>query len=380
MRSPHYLDQSYEARLSRKIRQWRWSHCHMDPLLLGGIFILCAMGLFNLYSASNEHISMIKHQLMHYALATIVLMGCAQISPRYFRLAAPWLYGLGLFSLLLVLVVGHTSQGATRWIGVGALQVQPSEIMKLAMPMMLAWFWHEFEHLNPTKKIIIASAILLIPTALIAKQPDLGTAILIACAGTYVILLGGVHRNIILASFLTLIIAAPILWHTLHDYQKQRIETFLHPEKDPLGTGYNIIQSKIAVGSGGLTGKGWLHGTQSHLSFLPAHTTDFIFSVAAEEWGLLGSCILLAAYTLIFLRCASISLQAQSTFTRLLTGSLSLTFMTCACINIGMVIGILPVVGVPLPLVSYGGSSMITTMMAFGIIMSIQTHKKLWSS
>tara|TARA_B100001093_G_scaffold451533_1_gene459045 strand:- start:8592 stop:9734 length:1143 start_codon:yes stop_codon:yes gene_type:complete len=380
MRRPHYLDHSYEARLSRKIRQWRWSHCHIDPLLFTGLLALSGLGLFNLYSASNQHLLLVKHQILHYFLAFVVLLSCSQIPPRYFKTAAPWLYCLGLLLLLLVLFVGHTSQGATRWVGYGAVQIQPSEIMKLAMPMMLAWLWQEHERWSPLHKVSLSAIILLVPTLLIAKQPDLGTAILIASAGSFVILLGGLDRKIILFGVLAALITTPILWHTLHDYQKQRIETFLHPEKDPLGTGYNIIQSKIAVGSGGFTGKGWLQGTQSHLSFLPAHTTDFIFSVAAEEWGLIGCCLLLGIYSFIFLRCASMSIQAQSTFTRLLAGSLSLTFMTCACINIGMVIGILPVVGVPLPLVSYGGSSMITTMMAFGIIMSIQTHKKLWSS
>ena len=380
MRNPHYLDQSYEAQLSRKFRQLRWSHCHIDPMLLAGLLLLSILGIINLYSAGNQNLSLVKHQLLHYAVAFTAFIACAQISPRYFKLAAPWLYGIGLLALFLVLAMGHTSQGATRWLGVGKLQIQPSEIMKLAMPMMLAWFWHEYEHTTLNKKLAASALILLLPIALIVKQPDLGTAILVMCAGVLVIVLAGINRRVIILSLLSLLVMMPIAWLKLHDYQRQRIETFLHPEKDPLGHGYNIIQSKIAVGSGGLNGKGWLQGTQSHLSFLPAHTTDFIFSVAAEEWGLIGCFMLLSCYTLIFLRCASISLHAQSTFTRLLAGSLSLTFILCACINIGMVIGILPVVGVPLPLFSYGGSSMITSMIAFGIIMSIQTHKKLWSS
>jgi rod shape determining protein RodA len=380
MPGPHYLDHSYDARLTRKVKQLRLSTLHIDPLLFLGLLILCTIGIFNLYSASNQYGHLVKSQLLHYLVAFILMLCVAQIPPRYLRVVSPWLYGIALFSLFLVFFFGHVSQGARRWLGVGSFLVQPSELMKIAMPMMLSWLWQQSRQYNPQYIVSLSLALLLIPVLLIAKQPDLGTAILIGLSGMYVLLLAGLDRKIIISGVVLVAAMIPFGWHMMHDYQKMRVITFLYPEKDPLGSGYNIIQSKIAVGSGGFAGKGYLHGTQSHLSFLPAHTTDFIFSVGAEEWGFIGCCLLIACYCFIFVRSSILSLQAQDVFSRLLTGSLSLIFITCALINMGMVVGLLPVVGVPLPFMSYGGSSMMSMMVSFGMIMSVQTHKKLWAS
>jgi rod shape determining protein RodA len=252
--------------------------------------------------------------------------------------------------------------------------------MKFAMPIMMAWYLCEKELPPKLAHIMAAGALMLAPALLIAKEPDLGTAIVVAASGFFVLLLAGIRWRLIGLLGAALVALSPVLWHFMHDYQKDRVLTFLNPERDPLGSGYHIIQSKIAIGSGGILGKGWMNGTQSHLSFLPAHTTDFIFAVSGEELGLLGCTAILIIFLLIFSRCLYISLQAQDNFTRLLSGGLGLTFIMSAFINLGMVVGILPVVGVPLPLVSYGGSAMTTLMINFGIIMSIQSHRRLWAS
>ena len=313
-------------------------------------------------------------------MAFSLLLIFAQISPRRYHQWAPWLYCIGLILLILVLVIGRVDQGAQRWLNLGFMNLQPSEIMKLAMPMMLAWFLSDKKLPPDAKSLLLCCILLAVPVILTAKQPDLGTAIIITASALSVLLLAGMRWRLIVSLMGVAVLSAPILWHFMHQYQKERVLTFLNPERDPLGTGYHIIQSKIAIGSGGVFGKGWLEGTQSHLSFLPAHTTDFIFAVSGEELGLIGSILILIIYLIIFTRSLYISSQAQDTFTRLLAGSLSLTFIISALVNIGMVIGILPVVGIPLPLISYGGSSMVTTLVGFGIIMSIQTHRKLWSS
>jgi rod shape determining protein RodA len=373
-------NESYEKRLKSKLKALRWNKIHLDPLLL---VLLCLLGIFGmavLYSACDQNKHSIYSQLIHLSTSAACLLAVAQVSPVKLKSMSPWLYFFALLLLGLVPVLGHTSQGAKRWLGLMSIHIQPSEIMKLAMPMMLAWIIDQY-HGRPKGKILAYCIIsLVIPVLLIIKQPDLGTAIVIAVSGLLVILLAGIEWKIIAFSLLALILSSPIAWHFLHGYQKSRILTLIDPQRDPLGSGYNIIQSKIAVGSGGIFGKGWLQGTQSHLAFLPTHTTDFIFAVNAEELGFMGCLLLLTLLCCILSRCIIIANNAQSSYSRLLTGAISYTFILSALINIGMVVGIVPVVGIPLPLFSYGGSYLVTTFIGFGIIMSVQTHKKLWSS
>ena len=371
---------SYEEEIKKKITSIRWKTLHIDPLLFFLLLILLTLGLFILYSASDQSMLTVKKQLMNIGLGFCVLLLFAQIPPYQYQKWTPWVYGLGIFLLILVLLIGKSGQGAQRWLSLGGFRFQPSELIKLATPMMLAWYFHD-KVLPPKIKFVAISLILIgMPALLTAKQPDLGTGIIIAVSGLLVIFLANISSKLIALAAFAFSVTTPILWHFLHTYQKQRVLTFLNPERDPLGAGYHVIQSKIAIGSGGFLGKGWLLGTQSHLEFLPAHTTDFIFSVAAEEFGYVGVLILMTVFLVILGRCLYISLQAQTTYTRLLAGSLSLTFFLSMFINIGMVVGILPVVGVPLPLVSYGGTSIVSLMGGFGILMSIATHKKLLTS
>ncbi|MCW5590161.1 MAG: rod shape-determining protein RodA [Legionellales bacterium] len=357
-----------------------WYRYHIDLPLFLGLLILAATGLVILYSAANQNSAMVWQQVGHLGLAFFLMFFFAQIPPIKYQTWAPWLFLFGVFLLIAVLIMGKIGKGAQRWLDLGIIRFQPSEIAKLAVPMMLAWFYHH-RKLPPTfKDIVIATILLGIPTLLTAKQPDLGTALLIAFSGCAVILLAGIHWRWII-SIITLTLATlPIVWHFLRTYQQQRVLTFLNPERDPLGSGYHIIQSKIAIGSGGIFGKGWLNGTQSHLHFLPEHATDFIFAVVGEEFGLIGATFLLVLFLYITARCLYISSQAQDTFTRLLTGSITLSFFIAYFINIGMVTGIIPVVGLPLPLISYGGTSMVTICIGFGILMSTHTHRKLLST
>lgn len=374
------LDNSYEARLKRRMSAIRWRNLHLDPILLISLVLLAVIGLAILYSASNENMQMVEKQMWRLFLAFGLMVTFAQIPPRRYQQWAPWFFGIALFLLFAVLVIGKVDQGARRWIAFGPLRFQPSEMMKLALPMMLAWFLGD-KPLPPKFKLLaICALILIVPALLTAKQPDLGTAIMITLAGLSVLLFAGINWKLVASLISLLALSMPFLWHFMHQYQKERVLTFLNPERAPLGSGYHIIQSKIAIGSGGLLGKGWLHGTQSHLSFLPAHATDFIFAVSAEELGLVGCLLIILLFLAIFARCLYMSKQAQNSFSRLLSGSLSLSFILSAFVNIGMVIGILPVVGVPLPLISYGGSSMLITMISFGMMMSVHTHRKLYSS
>lgn len=374
------FENSYEMQIKTQVRNLRWRFLHIDPYLLLGLVALAMLGNVILYSASNENSSMVIQQILRMGVGFALMFIAAQIPPRRFYQWAPWLFALSLILLALVLVVGQVDQGARRWFNLHIFHLQPSEIMKFAMPMMLAWYLSEKSLPLKFRDLAITGLILMAPVLLIAKQPDLGTALMIGFSGFAVLLFAGIRWRLILGVVTFGIISLPILWHFMHGYQKARVLTFLNPERDPLGAGYHIIQSKIALGSGGFLGKGWLHGTQSHLSFLPAHATDFIFAVAGEEFGFIGCLLILVVFLVIFSRALYISCQAQNTFTRLLAGSLSLTFLISAFVNIGMVIGILPVVGIPLPLISYGGSSLLVTMIAFGMIMSIHTHRKLWSS
>ena len=352
-----------------------WQYIHLDLQLLIGLLLLIIFGLIILISAANGSHLIIYKQLSRFALAFVVLFVCAQIPPEKYRVWIPWLYGIGVFLLLLVLLIGHTGKGAQRWLNLGLFRFQPSEFMKIAVPMMVAWYLGE-KDLPPSKTSLLISVILIIvPAVFVIVQPDLGTALMIIIAGASVILFAGISWRI-LASLLALILAVtPVLWYFMRDYQRDRILTFFNPDRDPLGPGYHIIQSKIAIGSGGFFGKGWFNGTQSHLDFLPEHSTDFIFSVLGEEFGFIGAFILLFLYMFIVARALRIALKAHDSFTRLLAGSLALTFFLSAFVNIGMVSGILPVVGLPLPLISYGGTSIVTVLAGFGILMSIRTRR-----
>ncbi len=350
---------------------------HLDGMLLVGLLAACALGLVILYSASGESMHVLERQLLRLGLAFGTLVLLAQIPPQYLFHWAPWLFGIGLALLVAVLLVGDIGKGAQRWLDLGFVRFQPSEMMKLTVPMMLAWYLADARLPPSATRLLLSAVLIIVPTLLIARQPDLGTSLLIACSGFFVLFLAGIYWRVLLALTFAGAASAPVLWYFMHEYQRQRVITFLNPEQDPLGTGYHIIQSKIAIGSGGLYGKGWLNGTQSQLEFLPERSTDFIFAVLGEEFGLLGILILLAVYGFITLRCIYIATQAQDTFTRLLGGSLALTFVVYIAVNTGMVTGLLPVVGLPLPLISYGGTSMVTLMAGFGILMSIHTHRKL---
>ena len=354
---------------------------HIDLPLWIGIMLLSTMGMVVLFSAGDQSTELLNRQFVRLFIAFIVMIAVAQINPGTLKFWAPWMFGIGLLMLIAVLVLGEVGKGAQRWLNLGLFQFQPSELMKIAVPVMTAWYLSEAPLPPRRGRLIIATIIVIVPTLLIAKQPDLGTSLLIASSGFFVLLLAGLGWKVIFSVIALITASAPIFWnYLLHDYQRQRILTFINPETDPLGSGYHIIQSTIAIGSGGLYGKGWLNGTQSHLDFLPERSTDFVFAVFSEEFGFLGTLLLLAIYIVVISRGIIIAVNAQDTFSRLVAGSLTLTFFVYVFVNIGMVSGILPVVGLPLPLISYGGTSMVTIMAAFGILMSIQTHRKLVGS
>ena len=353
---------------------------YLDVPLLSLLLLLSGLGLLILYSASNQNISMLLRQSLRLLFALSIMVIFAFVPPHKYKLWTPWLYGFGLALLIAVMVIGKIGKGAQRWLDLGVFRFQPSEIMKLAVPMMAAWYVDKKPLPIDTKTLIVTALFICVPAVLIAKQPDLGTAIMVIAAGLSVIFLAGISWRIVLPIFLAIGGAAPLLWHVMHDYQKQRILTLLNPEQDPLGTGYHIIQSKIAIGSGGAFGKGWLAGSQSHLNFLPEHATDFIFAVSSEEFGFVGSTIIICLIVLISLRSLYIARHAQTCFTRLLAASLAMTFFLSAFVNMGMVMGILPVVGIPLPLVSYGGTAMVTFLASFGILMSISSHRILFNN
>lgn len=354
-----------------------WQSLHIDMPLLIAIFLLMGYGMFILYSASSQEFAVVRQQFFRMALALLVMFGFAQVSPSTYQRWAPLLYVIGVVLLIVVLIGGHINKGAQRWLNLGFIRFQPSEMMKLVIPLFLAAYFHKIHLPLGARSLLFAGVAMVIPVFLTIVQPDLGTGILLAIAGGTVLLLAGLSWRLMTLFAILGALSAPVLWHVLHDYQRQRVLTFLNPERDPLGAGYHIIQSKIAIGSGGFFGKGWLKGTQSQLHFLPEHSTDFIFGVCAEEFGFAGCMLLILLFMTIIARGLYITVRAQDTFTRLLAGSLTLTFFFSFFINMGMVTGILPVVGLPLPLVSYGGSSMITLMAGFGILMSIQTHRKL---
>ncbi len=366
------------------IQQRHWlRHLHkrlvgnIDGPLLSITLVIMAFGLATIYSATAYASNRTAGQLMNMGVGIVVMWLIAQLPPqKLMRIAVP-LYVLGIVLLVLVFVMGIKINGARRWLSLGITRIQPAEILKIATPLMLAWFFHKYEATLRLRHYAVAGLLLLVPFALIAKQPDLGTALLVGAAGFYVIFFAGLPWKIILGMLAAGIAAAPFIWSMLHDYQRKRIMTLIDPSSDPLGSGYHIIQSTIAIGSGGPFGKGWLQGTQTHLEFIPERHTDFIFAVFSEERGLVGNCILVALYLLLIARGLMITASASTLFTRTLAGSVTLSLFTYAFVNMGMVSGILPVVGVPLPFMSYGGTALVTLFLGVGILMSIQSHRML---
>jgi rod shape determining protein RodA len=352
----------------------RW---HLDLPLLLALLTASALGLIILYSAGREDLDLVLRQALRLGLGFLIMVGLAQIPPRYLRRWTPWIFFGGIVLLAGVLTIGEVSKGARRWLDLGLVRFQPSEIMRLAVPMMMAWYFADRPLPPSAGALCVGTLITLVPVLLIAKQPDLGTALLVGCAGVFALFLSGLSWKIIAGLGILGAAGGPLLWQFgMHDYQRQRILTFLDPQADPLGTGYHIIQSQIAIGSGGLYGKGWLNSTQAHLDFLPESSTDFILAVFAEEFGLMGLCALLALYFFIIARCLYMATQAPTSYERLLGGSLALTFFVYLFVNAGMVCGLLPVVGLPLPLISYGGSSLVTIMAGFGILMGVYSQRR----
>lgn len=350
---------------------------YLDLSLLLALLAVSGLGLVVLYSAGQGALDLVIGQAMRLGLGFTIMLVLAQVPPRYFRFGSPWIYLGGILLLLAVMIVGDISKGARRWLDLGVVRFQPSEIMKVAVPMAMAWFFGD-KPLPPRWWHLLGGALItVVPFILIARQPDLGTALVVGCAGASVLFLAGLSWLLMIGLVGALSAAIPLFWtFVMHDYQRQRVLTFLDPESDPLGAGYHIIQSKIAIGSGGIYGKSWLNGTQSHLDFLPEGSTDFIFAAFSEEFGLVGGCLLLALYFFIVTRCLYLATRAPDTYTRLLAGSLTLIFFLYAFVNSGMVSGLLPVVGLPLPLFSYGGTSLVTIMAGFGILMSIHSHRR----
>ncbi|MCH7880740.1 MAG: rod shape-determining protein RodA [Proteobacteria bacterium] len=349
----------------------------VDPVLMLMLCILSIFGMMLLYSASGSNIDLMLRQLTRLTMALVLLVVVANIPPRVLKKISVWLYLGGLLLLVAVMFYGEIGKGAQRWLNLGFIRFQPSEILKLAVPMVVASYLADRILPVGWKHLLVSVLLVLIPVLMIARQPDLGTAILVGSAGFFVLFLAGIRWKIMLSLGVLLSLMAPLLWKVaLLDYQRERIITLLNPDSDPLGSGYHIIQSKIAIGSGGVYGKGWLNGTQSQLDFIPERATDFIFSVFGEEFGFFGSILLIFLYLIIIYRGLYIAAHSAETFGRLLAGALSLTFFVYLFVNIGMVTGMLPVVGVPLPLISYGGTSMVTLMMGFGLIMSIRSARR----
>lgn len=353
---------------------------HLDGPLFIGLCLIGAVGSIIIFSASGRSFGYLEAQLLRFGLGLIAMIALAQVPPRLIRTATPWMYGLGLLLLVLVALTGDIAMGAQRWLDLGFVRFQPSEMMKLAVPLACAWFLHERPLPPSPLSLLILALAIGVPTLLIAEQPDLGTSLLVAASGAMVLLLAGLQMRYIASMVALLVPTAFVAWQFfLHDYQKQRVLTFLDPQSDPLGSGYHIIQSQIAIGSGGVFGKGYLNGSQAQLEFLPERSTDFIFAVIGEEWGLIGLVTVIALYLFVIGRALYLAATAQDTFARLAAGSLSLTFCVYVFVNTGMVTGLLPVVGVPLPFISYGGTAMVTLMAGFGILMALCAKRKLVS-
>lgn len=352
---------------------------HLDLPLVFGLTLLAGLGLLVIYSAAGEDQDLLARQALRLGIAFVAMVVLAQLTPRQYLVWTPWLYVGTVLLLIAVLLFGQEGKGAQRWIALGGLNFQPSEIAKVTVPMMVAYYLSDRPLPPGLKGVVFCGGLVVFPVLLIARQPDLGTALLIACSGFFVLFIAGVAWKVMLFGAMLLAAITPVAWSLMHDYQRSRVITFFDPEQDPLGAGYHIIQSKIAIGSGGVYGKGWLNGTQSQLDFLPERSTDFIFAVYSEEFGLLGVLGLLTVYALIIARGLILAWRAQELFGRLWSISLVLTFFVYVFINVGMVSGLVPVVGVPLPLVSYGGTSLVTIMAAFGILMSMHSHRRLLS-
>jgi rod shape determining protein RodA len=363
--------QAVEAQIGRM-----WRRARIDLPLVGALLLVCAIGLMTLYSASAESPRQVVNQALRLGLGFCVMLVLSRFPPMWFRTVTPWFYFATMLLLVLVLIVGE-GRGANRWLDLGIVRFQPSELAKLALPMMVAWYLHT--RALPPRWLDLAGCAMLIgaPALLIGKQPDLGTALLVGASGVFVVFLSGISWRRIVLLLGAAISMVPVLWHFMHEYQRNRVRMFIDPEADPLGNGWNIIQSKIAVGSGGLFGKGWMGSTQARLDFLPEHTTDFIFAVYSEEFGLLGVILLMAVYLFIIGRGLWIAAHARDTWSRLLAGSISMTFFVYVMVNGGMISGLLPVVGVPMPLVSYGGTSAVSLLAGFGLLMSIHSHRRL---
>jgi rod shape determining protein RodA len=353
---------------------------NVDGPLVVGLALISVYGLIVLYSASGQNLGTIGRTLWRLVLGAAAMLILAQVSPNFLRRTTPWLYVVGVFLLVIVAAFGHIGLGAQRWLSLGFVRFQPSELMKLAVPMMCAWYLHERALPPSFLSLVILAVLIVVPVGLVAVEPDLGTAALIGVGGALVIVMAGLQLRIMGVGAVLCAVGAWVGWRFMHDYQRKRVLTFLDPQTDPLGAGYHIIQSTIAIGSGGLFGKGWMNGSQAQLDFLPERSTDFIFAVIGEEFGLVGLSILLLLYMFVTARAIYLAMQTQDTFARLLAGSLALTFFVYVFINAGMVTGLLPVVGVPLPLVSYGGTSVVTLLAGFGILMALYSHRKLISS
>ncbi len=370
-----FLRQSLRDGRSIKDDSSKWHRLHLDPWLLGLLIINSIIGLMAVYSATAEDMSMVLRQATSFGVGFILLFICAQIPPKVYQATSPYFYLISMVLLVLVLVIGDTRLGAKRWLTVpGIGSVQPSEFMKFAMPLMMAWYFARKPFPPKLIHILGALVIMFVPFVLVALQPDLSIGLIIP--GIFVLFLSGMSWRLILGAFAALAVAAPVLWmYVLQTYQKKRVLTLFDPESDALGAGWNIIQSKIAIGSGGLMGKGYLEGTQSHLGYLPEHHTDFILSTYSEEFGFLGVMFLFALYAAIIFRCMMIGLNSFHNYGRLLASAIGLTFFFFVFLNSGMISGILPVTGDPLPLMSYGGTAVIALLAGMGIVMSVHTHR-----
>lgn len=349
----------------------------LDGPLVVGLGLIAAFGLVVLYSASGQSVGTVVRTVLRLLLGAVAMVLLARVNPNFLRRSTPWLYVAGCVLLLMVAAIGHVGLGAQRWLNLGLFRFQPSELMKLAVPMTCAWYLYDRPLPPGWSSLGVLAVLILVPVGLVAIEPDLGTAALIAIAGMLVIILAGLRVRVMVAMVTLAAAAAWFGWSFMHDYQRKRVLTFLNPQTDPLGAGYHIIQSQIAIGSGGVFGKGWMNGSQAQLEFLPERSTDFIFAVVGEEFGLLGLFLLLLLYLFVASRALYLATQTQDTYARLLAGSLALTFFVYVFINAGMVTGLLPVVGVPLPLVSYGGSSVVTLLAGFGILMALYSRRKL---
>ena len=352
----------------------------VDGPLVTGLGLIAIYGLIVLYSASGQSMPTVLRTVVRLVLGIGAMLLLARVNPNFLRRSAPWLFAIGVFMLLVVEGIGYIGKGAQRWLDLGIVKFQPSELMKLAVPMICAWYLHERPLPPKLIHLVVLAGIILFPVALVALQPDLGTAALIAIGGVLVVIMAGLPVRVMVIFLVLSALGAWLGWNFMHDYQRKRVLTFIDPQTDPLGAGYHIIQSQIAIGSGGVFGKGWMNGSQAQLEFLPERSTDFIFAVIGEEFGLLGLAVLLMLYMFVVGRSIYLAMQTQDTFARLLAGSLALTFFVYVFINAGMVTGLLPVVGVPLPLVSYGGTSVVTLLAGFGILMALYSHRKLVSS